>query len=109
MDFCGAWCHKAAVRTKGDSAVLWKATSRFGNVRREGRKGTSREDDAVTPQRRRRPGRARGDAACSAIDEDEGTDGYRVFPEADDREGRVGHVPDDRRAGEHQGRRQALS
>src|SRR5690606_14947935 len=33
------------------------------------------------------------------------TDGYRVFPQVDDRKGRVGHVPDDGRSGEHQGRR----
>ena len=35
--------------------------------------------------------------------------GYRLFLEAHDGERRVGHVPDDGRSGEHQGRRQALS
>src|SRR3954447_23794053 len=29
--------------------------------------------------------------------------GHRLFSQTDDREGRVGHVPDDRRTGKHQG------
>ncbi len=37
------------------------------------------------------------------------THGYRLFPQADDGEERLRHVPDQRRTGEHQGRGQALS